>query len=53
MPTRKRPLAPEITIPGFIEPARPDLRKTAPSGAQWLHEVKWHGYRIQARVVAD
>ena len=26
------------------------MSRRAPSGAQWLHEIKFDGYRIQARV---
>jgi len=36
--------------PGFIEPALATLAKTAPSGAKWLHEIKFDGYRIQAHI---
>ena len=31
----------------FIEPCQPAIRKESPSGPQWLHEVKFDGYRIQ------
>ena len=31
--------------PGFIEPCRPALREKAPSGARWVHEIKFGGYR--------
>jgi hypothetical protein len=30
---------------GFIEPCRPALREEAPSGARWVHEIKFDGYR--------
>jgi hypothetical protein len=30
--------------PGFIEPARPNLKKIATSGDWWLHEIKWDSY---------
>jgi len=32
---------------GFIEPCQSTLRNTPPNGAEWLHEIKYDGYRIQ------
>jgi bifunctional non-homologous end joining protein LigD len=37
-------------LPDFVPPALATLRAAAPSGAGWLHEVKFDGYRIQARL---
>ena len=37
-------------MPGFIEPQLATLRSNPPSGEEWLHEVKFDGYRIQAHV---
>jgi bifunctional non-homologous end joining protein LigD len=37
-------------LPGFIEPALASLVGKAPSGRSWLHEVKFDGYRLQARI---
>jgi bifunctional non-homologous end joining protein LigD len=34
-------------FPGFIEPALASLHPRAPSGATWVHEIKWDGYRAQ------
>jgi bifunctional non-homologous end joining protein LigD len=31
----------------FIPPAQPTLRSAPPRGEQWLHEVKFDGWRIQ------
>ena len=31
----------------FIEPCQPTIQKEPPTGPQWLHEVKFDGYRIQ------
>jgi bifunctional non-homologous end joining protein LigD len=31
----------------FIPPAQPALRSAPPRGSQWLHEVKFDGWRIQ------
>src|SRR5690606_9307221 len=36
--------------PGFIEPARATLKPSAPSGARWIHEIKFDGYRLQAHI---
>ena len=29
------------------------LGDVAPSGPQWIHEVKWDGYRLVATIVGD
>ena len=34
----------------FIPIASPKLRSAPPTGPDWLHEVKFDGYRIQAQV---
>src|SRR5436190_21976769 len=44
-PTRRKAL-----IPGYIEPCDPILRKQPPSGAEWLYEIKWDGYRAQLHI---
>ena len=36
-------------LPDFIEPALATLKPAPPRGARWLHEVKFDGYRLQAR----
>jgi bifunctional non-homologous end joining protein LigD len=36
--------------PRWIEPQLCKLIEKAPTGAQWVHEVKFDGYRIAARV---
>jgi bifunctional non-homologous end joining protein LigD len=35
---------------GFVEPSLPTLRERAPSGADWVHEIKHDGYRVQVHV---
>ena len=35
---------------GFIAPQLATSRSRAPSGDQWLHEIKYDGYRVQLRV---
>src|SRR3954467_15919256 len=37
-------------MPGFITPQLATLKMKAPSGAQWIHEVKHDGYRIQLHI---
>ncbi|MGB6342485.1 MAG: DNA ligase D, partial [Xanthobacteraceae bacterium] len=37
-------------LPDFIPPSLATLRDTAPSGPGWLHEIKFDGYRIEARL---
>ncbi|WP_242108278.1 DNA ligase D [Luteimonas aquatica] len=36
---------------GFFEPQLAQLVEAPPDGAQWLHEIKWDGYRLVARIV--
>ena len=36
--------------PSFIEPMLCKLVPSAPASAGWLHEVKFDGYRLQARI---
>lgn len=37
-------------LPDFIEPALATLKAKPPSGAKWLHEIKFDGYRLQAHI---
>ncbi|WP_312014416.1 non-homologous end-joining DNA ligase [Bradyrhizobium sp. AUGA SZCCT0283] len=39
-----------ISMPGFIKPQLATLKSKAPKGAQWLHEIKFDGYRIQVHI---
>ena len=34
----------------FIEPALATLQSQAPAGKEWLHEIKFDGYRMQAQI---
>jgi bifunctional non-homologous end joining protein LigD len=34
-------------MPGFVAPQLAASRARAPSGEQWLHEIKYDGYRVQ------
>ena len=37
-------------MPGFIKPQLATLKAKAPSGEQWLHEIKFDGYRVQVHL---
>ena len=36
----------------FIKPMAPTLAKTPPAGSEWLHEVKFDGWRTQVHIDA-
>src|ERR1700743_3549125 len=40
-------------MPGFIRPQLATLKPRPPSGAAWIHEIKFDGYRAQAHVSDD
>ena len=44
--------AKKVKMPGFVEPALASLAAAPPSGERWLHEIKFDGYRLQARIEA-
>jgi bifunctional non-homologous end joining protein LigD len=37
-------------LPEFVPPSLATLRASAPTGEGWVHEIKFDGYRIQARL---
>ncbi len=37
-------------LPDFIEPCLATLADNAPESANWIHEIKFDGYRLQARL---
>ncbi|PBC05545.1 DNA ligase D [Mesorhizobium sp. WSM3860] len=37
----------------FVEPQLATLEKNAPSGEEWVHEVKFDGYRMQAQIAGS
>ena len=39
-------------MPGFIKPQLATLKSKAPKGDQWLHEIKFDGYRIQVHITS-
>ena len=44
------PKAKSGDMPRFVEPCLPSTAERAPSGRDWVHEIKYDGYRIQARI---
>ena len=44
--------AKKAPLPSFVEPALATLVAKAPENAKWLHEIKFDGYRLQARIEA-
>jgi bifunctional non-homologous end joining protein LigD len=40
-------------FPQFIEPSLATLRDTPPEGVDWLHEIKYDGYRTQCQLRAS
>jgi bifunctional non-homologous end joining protein LigD len=45
-PARRRASA----LPAFVPPQLATLHEAAPDGAGWVHEAKFDGYRLQARL---
>jgi len=39
-----------IALPRWVRPQLTQLVDTAPEGDQWLHEIKYDGYRMMARL---
>lgn len=47
---KKAKLKADDTWPGFIPPQLPRLVTEVPVDAEWLHEIKYDGYRMQGHV---
>ncbi len=47
---RAKKRAADARLPDFVPPALATLHTTAPRGRDWLHEIKFDGYRIEARL---
>jgi ATP-dependent DNA ligase len=49
---RKKPAAIGVKAPypGFIEPELATSVDRVPSGARWIHEIKFDGYRVQVHL---
>lgn len=50
---RSLPGAKEQVFPDFIEPSLATLAPRPPRGEQWVHEVKYDGYRFQCHIHRD
>jgi bifunctional non-homologous end joining protein LigD len=46
----KAPKSDGAALPDFVPPSLATLQAVAPSGSGWVHEIKFDGYRIQARL---
>jgi len=44
------PKAKAGALPPFVEPSLPSAVEKAPSGKDWVHEIKYDGYRVQVRI---
>ena len=40
----------KVDIPEFVEPQLAVLTDKPPLGSRWIHEIKFDGYRLQARI---
>jgi DNA ligase D-like protein (predicted ligase) len=49
-PVARRPGAEKAALPQWIRPQLTQLVDAAPEGDQWLHEIKFDGYRMHARL---
>jgi bifunctional non-homologous end joining protein LigD len=45
-----RPKSARAALPAFVNPALATLVDKVPDNARWIHEIKFDGYRIQARL---
>ncbi len=59
VPTRRKSVLPDISkirgaqkglLPAFLEPSLASLCDTPSSGPKWVREIKYDGYRMQARI---
>lgn len=46
----KAKIAPTASMPGFIPPQLCTSVERPPSGADWVHEIKFDGYRVQMHI---
>lgn len=51
--TAKASRAERAPLPRFIEPCLATLVDHVPEGSDWVHEIKYDGYRLQARIDGD
>jgi bifunctional non-homologous end joining protein LigD len=49
----KRSRSQRLPLPDFIEPCLATLVDSVPEDPNWVHEIKFDGYRLQARIAGD
>jgi bifunctional non-homologous end joining protein LigD len=52
---RRKPAAIGVKapFPGFVEPALASSIEKVPSGARWIHGIKFYGYRVQVHLANE
>ena len=48
--SKHKPGSKPASLPAFIPPQLCEIVERPPSGAEWVHEIKFDGYRMQLRV---
>ncbi len=46
----RKAAAPQSSLPDFVDPQLATLVAKPPEGDDWIHEIKFDGYRLQARI---
>ena len=49
-PIARQPGPGQIGLPQWIRPQLTELVDASPEGPEWLHEIKFDGYRMHARL---
>jgi bifunctional non-homologous end joining protein LigD len=44
--TKPAAIGTKASFPGFVEPVLASSIAKVPSGARWIHEIKFDGYRV-------
>jgi bifunctional non-homologous end joining protein LigD len=50
---KSEPIGFKTPLPGFVEPALASSIAKVPSGARWIHEIKFAGYRVQVHLANE
>jgi hypothetical protein len=50
---KSEPIGVKAPLPGFVEPALASSIAKVPSGARWIHEIKFDGYRVQIHLANE
>src|SRR6202163_980798 len=50
---KPEPIGIKAKYPDFIEPALATSVEKVPSGARWIHEIKFDGYRVQVHLANE